>query len=72
MLYDAPYGNGNPQSMAVGDVNRDGMPDIVIGGQVLIQKPPSAYTAAGALPGPVRVLHPALRAATVNSPLGNH
>jgi hypothetical protein len=71
VLYDASSGN-NPQSMAVGDVNRDGRPDIIIEGEVLIQKPPSAYAAAGALPGPVRVLHPALRAAAAKAPVGIH
>ena len=65
VLFDAPYGNYNPQSMAVGDVNHDGMPDIVIDGEVLIQKPPSGYAAAGALPGPARVLRPALHAVAV-------
>ncbi|WP_170162349.1 FG-GAP-like repeat-containing protein [Caldimonas tepidiphila] len=38
-LFIAPYGNFNPHSMAVGDVNRDGRPDIALAGELLLQKP---------------------------------
>lgn len=42
----APYVGGlSPQLMAVGDVNRDGLVDIVIAGTVLLQKPPAILAA---------------------------
>lgn len=52
--FPAPYGNYNAQSMAVGDVNRDGRPDIVIAGELLLQRPLPAPTSAP--PGRARAL----------------
>src|SRR6185295_14371827 len=36
-LYSAPYGSFGPDQMAVGDVNGDGRPDIVIAGAIIKQ-----------------------------------
>lgn len=38
-LYAAPYGSWTLQTLAVGDVNNDGLLDIVTGGDVILQKP---------------------------------
>lgn len=47
--YAAPYGNFNPEVLAVGDVNRDGRPDIVVDGHVLLQRAAPAPTAGTAV-----------------------
>lgn len=40
VLYQSGPGNLSLQSLAVGDLNRDGRPDIVLQGQLILQSPP--------------------------------
>ena len=67
--FQAPYGNGNPNSMAVGDVNRDGRPDIVIAGELLLQNASASPAALRALSAPTgaRAISATLRAASMSA-----
>jgi hypothetical protein len=49
-LFAAPYGNFNPHALAVGDLNQDGLPDIVLQDEWLRQFPRSQPL--GFRPGP--------------------
>jgi hypothetical protein len=42
-LYPGPYGNTNAASIAVGDTNGDGRPDVLLAGQLLLQQPVAAF-----------------------------
>lgn len=59
--YKAPYGSHNVHALVVGDLNHDGKPDIVIDGELLLQKkvvpvlPAAATLRARAQAGPLRL-----------------
>jgi hypothetical protein len=45
--YSAPYGNFMPGQLAVGDLNRDGLPDIAIAGSLIMQLPAASTNTTG-------------------------
>ncbi|TXC66563.1 VCBS repeat-containing protein [Piscinibacter aquaticus] len=49
--FAAPYGGFGPESLALGDINRDGLADIVFDGHAILQRPAAAVSAQRAAPG---------------------
>jgi hypothetical protein len=59
--YAAPFGGNLPSHLVVGDVKRDGRPDIVLASGVLLQRvvPPGASILAQSVRGALRAVPPA-------------
>lgn len=45
--FNAPYGGASPADLAVGDIDRDGRPDIAMAGSIIRQLPPSPASMGG-------------------------
>jgi hypothetical protein len=54
-LYDAPNSASGADAMVVGDINRDLRPDILYGGELILQKPVATFAPAAARPGTAAV-----------------
>jgi hypothetical protein len=56
-LYDAPYAAAGSDGFYVGDVNRDGLPDVMYGGSLILQKPVAPFSAAAMRPPAAAYAH---------------